>query len=386
MYDVIIIGGGIAGLYTALKLVKTRKILLLESSDKVGGRANNIVFENTCVVTGAGIGRKKKDIILQDLLSFFKFPINEFMSRHIVDPSIVDPSVDPSFAIDCFLMIRESYKKHPIHVTFKEFAISVIGKKNYQLFIEIVGFTDYENEDVERTLFSYGFEDNLTDWVGFSVPWSKLILKMKEYIGDCILVNSKVKQVYKKDKFYVKLNNGQEFISSKVVFATTIETVQKIIPHMYDCIRSQPFLRLYGKFDPDSSIIMDKHIKGMTIVKGPLQKIIKMNKSVYMISYSDNKNARKLYHYTQNNLKNRSYLARLLEKTLGLQHNKLKLTSILGIYWKIGTHYYRPVKKIDFYKLQRPVKDIFVVGEMVAENQGWVEGALKTVENVIDSL
>jgi len=70
MYDVIIIGGGIAGLYTALKLVKTRKILLLESSDKVGGRANNIVFENTCVVTGAGIGRKKKDIILQNLLSF----------------------------------------------------------------------------------------------------------------------------------------------------------------------------------------------------------------------------------------------------------------------------------------------------------------------------
>ena len=32
------------------------------------------------------------------------------------------------------------------------------------------------------------------------------------------------------------------------------------------------------------------------------------------------------------------------------------------------------------------MKNVFVVGEMVAKNQGWVEGALESVENIIEEI
>ena len=52
-YDIIIIGGGIAGLFTAYKLRDTGlRIILLESSNRLGGRIhtvtkNNISFHDT---------------------------------------------------------------------------------------------------------------------------------------------------------------------------------------------------------------------------------------------------------------------------------------------------------------------------------------------------
>ena len=46
MYDVIILGGGLAGLTAALQLVQEgRKVLVLEANDRVGGRVCSERFE-----------------------------------------------------------------------------------------------------------------------------------------------------------------------------------------------------------------------------------------------------------------------------------------------------------------------------------------------------
>ena len=384
--DVIIIGGGIAGLYTAFQLKLKNpniKLKVIEASDRLGGRADNIVYENTCIVTGAGIGRKKKDILLQHLLTFFDFPIHTFLSKH----NYIGEDLKKSKGVYWFNKLKKEYKKNPVSCTFKEFATLILGEKKYKTFIEIAGFTDYEKEDVYQTLFCYGFEDNLSDFVGFSVPWKKLIMKLENYIGSKnILLNSKVIDVIKNEKsFYVKVNL-KSLKCDKVVFATTIETVRKIIKHpIYDLIEGQPFLRLYGKFDKESSKIMEKYVPYMTMVKGPLQKILPMNKEngVYMISYNDNKCTLKLLPH----INDLTYLSRLLEKSLELPKNTLTLLSVFPVYWEIGTHYYKPgFKKTDIFIAQRPMKNVFVVGEMVAKNQGWVEGALESVENIIEEI
>lgn len=59
MYDTIIIGSGIAGLYYAY-LNRKRKILVLESNNRVGGRIGQEKFHGVNVVYGAGVGRTKK--------------------------------------------------------------------------------------------------------------------------------------------------------------------------------------------------------------------------------------------------------------------------------------------------------------------------------------
>ena len=78
MFDFIIIGGGISGLYISYKILQRNskaKLVIIEKNE-IGGRSNQILFENKCVVTGAGIGRKKKDKLFFQLYNqlFFSIP------------------------------------------------------------------------------------------------------------------------------------------------------------------------------------------------------------------------------------------------------------------------------------------------------------------------
>jgi protoporphyrinogen oxidase len=62
-YDIIIVGSGMSGLYSAYNIKKTSPkttFLILEKYNKqwLGGRTSNEVFYGTEIVTGAGIGRK----------------------------------------------------------------------------------------------------------------------------------------------------------------------------------------------------------------------------------------------------------------------------------------------------------------------------------------
>jgi hypothetical protein len=111
-----------------------------------------------------------------------------------------------------------------------------------------------------------------------------------------------------------------------------------------------------------------------------------------MIVYSDNQDAKKLARYRENTAKNREILCNYLEKALAIPPNTLSMTDMCDYYWKIGTHYYTPLDKSyssrsEFIKkAQRPFPNMFVVGEMISRNQGWVEGALDSVERVFSSL
>ena len=70
-YDIIIIGTGLSGLYSAMNIKKTSpttSFLILEKYKKnwIGGRTSNETFYGNEIVTGAGIGRKAKDRILHN--------------------------------------------------------------------------------------------------------------------------------------------------------------------------------------------------------------------------------------------------------------------------------------------------------------------------------
>ena len=137
---------------------------------------------------------------------------------------------------------------------------------------------------------------------------------------------------------------------------------------------------------------MKQYVKGYTIVEGPLQKIIPMDpsKGVYMIAYSDNASAISLKDHLENTPENRSYFEDLLEQSLGIEEESLKINALLDFYWAEGTHYYEPLKgpyknRTEFINAaQHPDKNILVVGEVISKHQGWVEGALESVDTVLN--
>jgi hypothetical protein len=189
IYDIIIIGAGISGLYSAYKLLKKNKnlkILILEKNDNkhIGGRMGNVIFEGTSVVTGAGIGRKKKDILLQKLLHELNISVKEFLSTHIYSKSIIKKcNLKQNFEL-----LKNEYNKNKNKyekINFKNFAISILGSKEYKNFVTCSGYSDFENADIYDTLYHYGFDDNYNNYIGLSINWKLLIDTLVKKIGIC---------------------------------------------------------------------------------------------------------------------------------------------------------------------------------------------------------
>jgi hypothetical protein len=398
-YDIIIIGSGMSGLYSAYNIKNTSpdtSFLILEKYKKnwIGGRTSNEQFYGTEIVTGAGIGRKHKDKLLHKLLTDLHFHLPE----HIVNPQY-SRLIDKVDIKKIMTHLRKEYNKFKDQqLTFKQFATKILGEKLYQKFIISTGYTDYENEDVLQTLYYYGMEDNTCCWREFSVPWRKAVLKLYHYIGGKhFRFSSDVINIQKLQenpcKFQINLENGIQYLCNRVIIATTIDTVQKLLPDhlIYNFIKGQPFLRLYAKFTKKSAEIMKQYIKGFTVVPGPLQRIIPMdpNNGVYMIAYNDNNNTLALKNYLKNTSENRELYETLLERSLGIPENSLNIIAIKDYYWPIGTHYYTPLdesysSREDFInKAQHPENGIVIVGEAVSRNQGWTTGALESVNAVL---
>ena len=85
-YDIIIIGSGMAGLYSAYNIKNispNTSFLILEKHKKqwIGGRTSNEMFYGTQVVTGAGIGRKDKDKLLIKLMDEIGIKYTQYESN-----------------------------------------------------------------------------------------------------------------------------------------------------------------------------------------------------------------------------------------------------------------------------------------------------------------
>ena len=404
-YDIIIIGSGMAGLYSAYNIKKMSldtSFLILEQHKKqwIGGRTSNEMFYGTQVVTGAGVGRKEKDKLLIKLMNEIGIKYTQYET--IINYSKTFTSVD---IVKIINKLKSEYNKHPElhHKTFKEYFIKIFDEKLYKAFIISAGYTDYENADLYETLYNYGIDDNKSGWTGLHIPWKNMVDKLYHIIGkNHFRFSNNVVEIKKiKEKpclFHIKTDNGILYQCNKVIIATTITGIQKLVPgadkktSLYQQIHGQPFLRLYAKFNKESAKIMKKYVTSYTIVPGPLQKIIPMdaNKGVYMIAYSDNYYALLQKKYLENTPENRDLYCDLIEESLGIPKGQLKITAIKDYYWPIGTHYYEPLRgpfktRNDFvYKAQHPENGMLVVGEVVSRDQGWTEGALESVKSVLD--
>ena len=400
--DIIIIGSGMAGLYSAYNIKKTcpnTSFLVLEKykKDWIGGRTSNEMFYGTEIVTGAGVGRLDKNPLLINLMN--KLDIKYSKYKSIIDYSKTINPVDIVKFID---KLKVEYKKHPeLHgKTFKQFFIKFFGNQMYRNFIVSSGYIDYEDADIEETLYNYGMDDNKGGWTGLHIPWKKMVHKLYDIIGhehfkfsEDVIKISKIKN--NPCLFEIITKENKIYYSNKVIIATTISGIKQLVSgasnknSLYQQIHGQPFLRLYAKFDKKSSAIIKNYISSYTIVPGPLQKMIPMNpdKGIYMIAYSDNDNAIILKDHLKNTPENRELFSELIEKSLGI-NEKIYIIAIKDYYWPIGTHYYEPLKNFDsrenfVYAAQHPENGMLVVGEAVSRYQGWTEGALESVKSVL---
>jgi hypothetical protein len=373
-----IIGAGISGLYLGNKLKnKGYDFDIYEKNNIIGGRIKTVDFDGNDVIAGAGILTLKKDKRMIELCKEFKVDITPYKSNisyTFVPFDILKVVEKLKENLDIITKENERYK-----YTFSKFAKMILGEKDYNKFILSVGFSDFEKADVIDTLYNYGFDEYVSGVENLYVIWNQLLENMYTVLRSNIYLSTPIKKINVTDdkKFIIKNK-----VYDKVVFASNIETIRYFLKNsIYKDIRSQTFVRLYVKLNKN---IPD--CESFIVTSKPFQKIIRINKEkcIYMISYSDNKIANK---WKQVDIK------KTVKRGLKTIFNEdIKVLKQKIIFWKIGTHYYKPLSRQftsrkDFIEIaQNPHQNMYVIGDAVSMRQGNCEGAVDSVELIYNKI
>jgi hypothetical protein len=381
--DVVVIGGGVAGLYAAYKLgTRHDRVVLLERNATLGGRAQTHMFADVPVSTGAGVGRKGKDVRLQALLRDLGVSAREFKVTHSAQFACR--------AQEIFDRVQAAFERSVVRprVSFRDFAIRVVGETEYEHLVTGSGFSDYGDADVADVLYRYGFEDNVQPWTALGITWGTVISALERKVARrCVILRSctatHMRRATSADEYVITTTQGT-LRTRAIVIATDIRGIRSLLPHVpaYAHIHGQPFTRIYAAVSGRSAEALRNAVKGITVVRGPLQKLIAITDKVYMIAYSDNASALIM----KDAAAHKSVLERMVEKSLGLPKGFLHFDDTRCYFYEAGTHYNDAELQSGAYSLstvQHPLPNVLVVGEAVSDHQGWVEGALESVDAVL---
>jgi len=436
-YDLVIIGGGIAGLYTLYKLSKqftNLKILLLESGERYGGRIysykETIDGEEYVIDLGAGrLGHHHK-------------LINTLISELGLKPKIIDiPNTKT------YIEVAENNKNKAHEKThYKDFImaklnkfffsplVSKLGKSALQKFYLYELLTKYVSASFSQkvaSVFEYSSdlnELNAYDALGyFKYDYNKestfftlngglgqiidhLLLAIKQtqsykrkYISICNL--SHVENVtYNNSTNLFNISVSNYKTSTKTTYycdhlicaipKQSLENLTILKPYArdLDSINSINLLRIFEVYKTENGESWFKNIK-KTITNSKLQFVIPINSNngLIMSSYSDCANAR-----FWNNLlakKGLDYVKQTLNSTLNLVFSVYNISVppskyIKLYFWDAGVANWKKNVDSDYlsYKLANPLPNVYIIGENYSQYQAWCEGALMTSENCLSKI
>jgi protoporphyrinogen oxidase len=398
IYDYIIIGGGISGLYAAYILSKKFKILVLEKNNFLGGRAEEVKFHNDIIKLGAGIAAKNNKHLLK-LLDELKIKYNVAKGDIglINNSEYYNKQYHNSFIrkIKQKIIELQKLKIKYNHLTFKDFMYKYFDKKyvdNYFLHCE---YNDFLGSDVDYHIKYYPISDNsFTSYNIIFLSWTELVNKLINNIKlnkSYMKINYEVKNINNKNNLFI-INN--DYCSKKIIFALTLKPLIKLTKNLINLdyskyIDSVPFVRIYTYHKNGHNYNKDRY----TILanSNPLQKIVLITDKTIMASYSDGEKALywKKYLDKNYNIINKNKLIKIVYKYLQeVQPDINKIDDILIKYWEEGVHYFYPMNGKDIKeflnKLSNPADNIQVVGEILSLRQGWVEGAIESVDRIIN--
>jgi len=402
MFDVIIIGGGIAGLNCALTLSKNNRVLLLDNRNYLGGRIitnKKPVYE----IGGARFNNSHKRLIkLVKKYDLQTYKLNKNIDFVDNKSKILRRNVNcdiESFFKEIILKSTSLSKDKLVAMTFKDLCLIYKSRK---IVNEIISFFGYNSEfdslnayDALRCIKG-DFNGNKFYYV-IKGGLSQLCEKMASDIianGSKIKVGTYVTEVNKiKNSFIVSDSTARKWLGLKIVFAVKPHqlksfSILKSVHHYLQNINRIPLIRIYAKYNVGKNGVW---FKGMnrTTTNSFLRHIIPMDETtgLIMISYVDDKDTR--VYLKNNQLLDTAVIKNKIHQevcALFPQKSIPKPTYFKCHLWTEGVHFWKKnadSKKI-FKKILHPAKNIFICGEGFSLNQAWIEGALDTSDKVVD--
>lgn len=442
-YDIVIVGGGIAGLYTAYCLFRTspeknkKRILILEKENIIGGRIFTYADEHMTVEAGAGRFHGSHQLLF-NLIK--ELGLHDKIKTIQSSPSYIDvtsgvkyPEVICNTLIDN--VIRESKKYSSSFLrqqSFIKFAKKVLSPNEIKYIENSFGFTTefyhmnaYDAGVLMKTLTGYTHRSSSSfknqDFFYLSGGLSQIVDNLKQNIeshGGHIKTGCLVDSIYhsasaddkinkryvvsyktsRRDEYKIFTDNiilalpkqnlkNISFFSQSPIVRRTSGDFPTLLKEIENNIYCGSLCRIYTKFKNGNWF---RNLSKFT-TQNDLRMVIPMDptKGTMMISYSDNIYADRWnnYHekYGMRMLKNK--LRELLTECLSFPVPPLGVTRIF--YWKCGVGYWAigaNSKKIS-KEIVKPFsnENVFICGEHYSDNnQQWMEGALETSSRVVN--
>ena len=441
VYDLVIIGGGIAGLYTLYKLSKSfahLKILLLESGQRYGGRIysykETIDKQEYVMDLGAGrlgyhhklitslineLGLKTKLIPIPNTKTYIEVNANNKVSNKTSTKDYIMDKLTKFFFSPLVSKLGKTTKQSYYLYEFLTKYVSASFSRKVEDVFEYSSDLNELNAYDAIEYFKYDYNktsDFFTLNGGLEQIIERLLLAIKKtraYKSHNIRLQnlSNVENItYKKndasDLFEISVANyntqgsSPDILYSKYVICAIPKksldqlTIFKPLLSDLNSINSINLLRIYEIYDKEqeSGSVWFKNVE-KTITNTNVQFVIPVSSDngLIMSSYSDCANAR----YWNNLLmsKGLDYVKVKLNEKLNLLFSiyniKVPLSKYIKMYfWDAGVACWKKGVDSDYLsvKLLNPYPRVFIIGENYSKYQAWCEGALMTSESCIAKL
>jgi Flavin containing amine oxidoreductase len=404
MTTIYIIGGGIAGLYAGLLCAERfphRPIEVHEASGRFGGRIHTYYGPDYRYETGAGRFNKNHQRLWSLIDRYHLTPQPIQAHKYYCGPK--NPSELPA--------VLKSLPPPSPSKTFGEWLDKGRTPEERQELQKAFGYDaefDWMNAVDALRLFKTDFKESLTYYSlkeGLSELVARMVQDLERRPNVRLVLRSYLRDLKTLPGGGIELYwNRDDAAATTTTTATTIGAVVflalpknalgglKGLGHLKEAlesVREVPLHRIYGQFYKEGygEPFMKRRTTG-----GLLRQYIPMNleKRMSMVSYCDTGAADYWNRVPKKELKSR------LEGALGALARECepgytetpKLRWVRSYYWKAGVHVWRPGVSSGLLarRLLTPMGatvPCFIIGEAYSRLQGWIEGALWTVDEVM---
>lgn len=402
--DVVVIGGGIAGLYAAWKCQKKGlRVLVLEKAERLGGRIRTI-YEPYQYEAGAARFHTQH-VLLRSLLQTFKLheiPIAKkkyYEGKLTPEQKLIEKVITYANGIDPVLLSS---------VSFRDLCAIVLGEDTLSLLISSFGYNaEFETVNAYDGLQMFQRDFNKQPGASYYMcaeGLSELVYRIANDIGmHHILQGIRVTQVKKQENgtFRVEckdqLGRDVTYDTTSVICALpkqemeTLKIFNKTQRSLLDTVVPVPLHRIYGKFPIDKNGSVWFQNIPTTSTSNPIRQFLPVNKKtgLAMVSYSDSSYA---LGWKQQADQGTDHLQKEILQQLQVVFPNISHIPtpnwIQSYFWPNGVHLWKTGVYSDVLvpKIQQilgPEIPFYIVGEAYAKHQGWIEGALESVEAIM---
>lgn len=381
IWDEIVIGAGMAGLYWIYR-TKPKKYLILEKSNRIGGRIYNIKWNENQISLGGGIIKDDNihTIKLSEELGFemgegiSKYEIIDWKNKSVeFDPlstPITTPITTPNKTKpiknipneDDFYKINENIIEY-LKKIFNQNKKKIVNKLNFEEFLDLyvdleiveiikstVLYNCYFTADVESVLYDEIYELlRITDFNFKFIKdggYTRLLNKLIEIVGNNnICTNQNVVSVSKQSNseiYEIKTDLNKIYKTKKIIIATECTKSIKFkfdnckitdkISNIYSMVSGSKYIRVYSHHDFGHGLNFSYKTNGLP------GKVIMINDNILMCCYAEEYNAIKLNKLLSS--KSKTEQTELIHKLLNNCHIPItKPNDIIIKFWKTGVHY-----------------------------------------------